>query len=225
MMLSVIIPTYNEKDNVRPLVDGLEKALSGLEHEIIIVDDNSPDGTAGVVAELAEGNPRLRLVRRAGKQGLAGAIVAGAKAARGDRLLVMDADLSHPPEKAPALASMLASADLAVGSRLMKGGGVETWPLHRKLISAGATLLAHLVIHGGCSDPMSGFFAVKKDIFMRTRFRVKGYKILLNILADNPRCHVAEIPYIFRDRHAGQTKLGAGEIVNYVADLLRLRLG
>jgi dolichol-phosphate mannosyltransferase len=223
-MLSIIIPTYNERENILLLVSRLEKAVHR-EHEIIIVDDNSPDGTATEVERLRGKYPSLRLVKRESKGGLTGAVVAGAKAARGDALLVMDADLSHPPENVPELVSSLEGADLVIGSRLMKGGGVEKWPFHRRMVSAGAGILARMLLGIRCSDPMSGFFAVRKDIFTRTRFRAKGYKLLLNILADNRKLKAKEVPYMFMDRRAGRTKLGAGEMLTYVLDLFRIRFG
>lgn len=224
MMLSIIIPTYNERENLAPLVSRLEKAL-GAGHEIIIVDDNSPDGTAEEALALSRDHPSLRLVRREGKKGLTSAVLAGAEAAKGDSILVMDADLSHPPEAAQALASALETSDLVIGSRLMEGGGVEKWPLHRKLISKGADLLARLVLGIRCSDPLSGFFAMKRGLLSGTRFRTKGYKLLLNILYDNRSVRVVEVPYVFRDRFAGRTKLGALEMLNFLFDLLRIRFG
>jgi dolichol-phosphate mannosyltransferase len=223
-MLSIIVPTYNERDNIALLVRRLEAALEG-EHEIIVVDDSSPDGTAALVRELSGKFPALRLVSRSSKAGLTGAIVAGAAAAKGEMLLVMDADLSHPPEKAAELWHALGDADIAVGSRMAAGGGVESWPLHRRLISKSAEMMARLTLGISCSDPLSGFFAVRRDVFLRTRFRTKGYKLLLNILADNRKARLAEVPYVFRDRHAGKTKLGAGEIFRFIADLFRIRFG
>jgi dolichol-phosphate mannosyltransferase len=221
-MLSVVIPTYNERGNLEPLITRLAGAL-GPGSEIVIVDDNSQDGTAAAAEALAEKFP-VRLVKRQGKLGLASAVVSGVAAAKGDVIVVMDADLSHPPEKAPELAAALADCDLAIGSRLMAGGKVETWPLHRKMISWGAESLARIVLGVKVSDPLSGFFAVRKEFFLKTRFRAKGYKLLLNVLADNPGIRIREIPYVFSDRHAGETKLGAGEIINYLLDLFRIAL-
>ncbi|MEW6722126.1 MAG: polyprenol monophosphomannose synthase [Candidatus Micrarchaeota archaeon] len=223
-MLSVIIPTYNEKGNIAILIRRLDASLGG-SHEIIVVDDNSPDGTAAEVEAIAAGLESVRLVRRESKAGLTGAILAGVKAAKGDRIAVMDADLSHPPEKVAELSKSLDSADLAVGSRLMEGGEVKKWPLHRKLISRVADALARIVVGTDCTDPLSGFFAARKEVFGRTDFRTKGYKLLLNILADNRGLRVREIPYTFRDRHAGATKLGNIEILTYLLDLCRIRFG
>ncbi len=221
-MISVIIPTYNERGNVELLVPRLA-ALLPQGSEIVVVDDNSPDGTAAVVEAMSAKFPTVRLVRRERKAGLTSAVVAGVSAAKGDLIIVMDGDLSHPPGAVPLLASALKGCDLAVGSRLAEGGRVESWPLHRKLISRGAELLARVLLGVKLSDPMSGFFAIRKGVFMKTRFRARGYKILLNILADNPRIRVREIPYVFSDRHSGRTKLGAAEMATYVSDLIRLR--
>ncbi len=221
-MISVIIPTYNERGNIALLVSRLAAVLPP-GSEMIVVDDSSPDGTAAVVEKLSVKFPALRLVKRERKEGLTSAIVAGVSAARGERIVVMDADLSHPPEAVPLLASALRDNDVAVGSRLMEGGGVKTWPFYRRMISVGAESLARILLGVSVSDPMSGFFAVRRGVFMKTRFRTRGYKLLLNLLADNPRMRVKELPYTFSDRHAGETKLGAAEIATYVLDLLRLR--
>lgn len=223
-MLSILIPTYNERANIAPLVRSIEGALKS-EHEIIIIDDGSPDGTSEEVLRLAKEVPCLRLVHRKGRQGLTSAIVDGLRASKGDRIAVMDADLSHPSSLLPQMESGLKDHDIVVGSRRMKGGGVETWPFHRKLISGGAHLLAAIFVRPRCSDPLSGFFAARRVIMLKTRFRTKGYKLLLNILADNRDAHVAELPYMFKDRAWGQTKLGSLEILNFIADLLRIDFG
>jgi dolichol-phosphate mannosyltransferase len=223
-MLSVIIPTYNERDNMFPLISRLATVLPK-GSEIIVVDDNSPDGTAAVVEKLSSRFPALLLVKRTRKQGLTSAIVAGVSVSHGERLVVMDADLSHPPEAVPALASALSGHDLVIGNRLLKGGGIKTWPLHRRLISWSAQALARILLGVKLTDPMSGFFAVRRNVFMKTRFRTRGYKLLLNILADNPRMRVKELPYTFSDRHSGRTKLGAAEMVVYLLDLLRIKSG
>ncbi|MDD5171470.1 MAG: polyprenol monophosphomannose synthase [Candidatus ainarchaeum sp.] len=221
-MLSIIIPTYNERDNIIPLLSRLEKSLNK-EHEVIFVDDNSPDGTASCVEEAMKTYRCVRLLKRKKKQGLTAAIVAGAAAAKGGYLVIMDSDISHPPEKVPALVSALDNHDLVIGSRMLEGGGVASWPFHRKIISIGADFLARAMLGVSVSDPMSGFFAIRKEVFKKTKFRTRGYKILLNILADNPRIRISEVPYVFSDRHSGRTKLGAGEIFTYVLDIIRLR--
>ena len=214
-MLSIIIPTYNERENIPMLIRKLEGLPS--RHEIIVVDDNSPDGTAQAVESL--NNPSVRLIKRKEK-GLSGAIVAGVSAAKGENIMVMDADLSHPPELVPEFLSKLKDHDLVIGKRTR----VERWPFHRKMISKGAEFLAGL-LGIRVPDPLSGFFAMRKKAFRKTRIRTKGYKILLNILYDNPGLTIAEIPYVFKNRYKGKTKLGYPEIFNYLLDLWRIRFG
>lgn len=223
-MLSILIPTYNERANILPLVRAIEASVT-TEHEIIIIDDNSPDGTAAEVMKAKEQCKSLRLVKRAGRLGLTGAVRAGLQESRGERIIVMDADLSHPPESLQRMYAMLDEADIVVGSRLMAGGGVENWPIHRKLMSGAARILAILFVNPKCSDPLSGFFAARREVMLATRFRTKGYKLLLNIIADNRGARISEMPYRFRDRVAGKTKLDSMEILNFVADLMRIDFG
>src|SRR5208283_4886214 len=214
-MLSILIPTYNERANILPLVSAIEASVKA-EHEIIIIDDNSPDGTAEAVMKAKERFTSIRLVKRVGKFGLTGAVRAGLLESRGDRIIVMDADLSHPPESLPRMSDMLDDADIVVGSRLMEGGGVENWPIHRKLISDSARILALIFVNPRCSDPLSGFFAARRKVMLATRFRTKGYKLLLNIIADNRDARISEIPYKFKDRVAGKTKLDSMEMLNFI---------
>lgn len=221
-MISIIIPTYNEKENIGPLVAAIEKSVAD-EHEIIIIDDSSPDGTGLEVSRLMERHPCLRLAVRPKKLGLSGAIMEGLRGARGSIIVVMDADLSHPPDAIPGMLSSMEGSDLVIGSRLMQGGQVQNWPMHRRMISGGADMLARLVLGVRVSDPLSGFFAIRRKYLEKTRMRAKGYKLLLNILADNPRMRVSEVPYTFRDRHAGKTKLGIGEMATFLLDILRIR--
>ena len=224
-MISIIIPTYNERENIELLIGKIKDQSNKIneELEIIIVDDNSPDGTWKMVQEMGTKDKRIRLVKRAGKLGLATAVLDGVKKASGDKIIVMDADLSHPAEKLPEFAEWLREVDLVIGSRNIRGGGSDDWPIYRKIVSMGATFLANIVLGVWESDPMSGFFGVKKKIIENTKFKAKGYKILLNILAYNKGIKIKEIPYMFKDRYAGETKLGSGEIVTYLKDLYSLR--
>jgi dolichol-phosphate mannosyltransferase len=223
-MLSVIIPTYNEVGNIEILISRLENLIEE-DHEIIVVDDNSPDGTSSIVTKLSKKYSNLKLVKRKRKEGLASAILAGVEASKGQDIVVMDADLSHPPELVPKIASDLSDHDLVIGSRLIEGGGVKDWPFHRKLISKIAEFLARKMLNIKSTDPLSGFFAIRKEIFNNTKTRIKGYKILLNLLNDNPDIRIKEFPYLFEDRHKGKTKLGLYEVIEYVLDLFRLRFG
>ncbi len=223
-MISIVIPTYNEKENIKLLINKIEKEAKRVKEpiELIVVDDNSPDGTWKIVQELGKKYKFLKLVKRAGKLGLTSAVLDGVKKSSGEKIIVMDADLSHPPEKLPEIARELKTYDIVIGSRNMHGGGVKNWPHHRKAISFGATSLAKAVLGIKCSDPMSGFFGIRKGIIEKTKFKTKGYKILLNILAYNKGLRVKEIPYLFSDRHAGKTKLGNREIITYLEDLIAL---
>jgi len=185
-LLSVIVPTYNEKGNMQKLFVGLTSALEqhGVPHEIIVMDDVSPDGTAAEVGSLAESMfKRARVVERRGKpRGLSPAVIDGFAEARGDVLLVMDADLSHPVEVVPLLYRSIVEqgADIAVGSRHVRGGGIQHWPLHRRIISFGAAAMARPLT--SCSDPMSGFFALRPEVIRNARLNASGFKILLEIL-------------------------------------------
>lgn len=222
-MISIIVPTYNEKANLPILLRQLVAVgQSGKANfEIVVVDDNSPDATAKVARQLSKSMP-VRLLVRQNRSGLSSAIMDGAKFARGDQLVIIDADLSHPPEKAFELASHLRAADLVIASRNLSGGGVEEWPLPRHFISIGATWLSRLVIRSSVSDPMSGFFAIRRKLFIQTPLRVHGYKILMNVLAHYPKLRIKEIPYLFRNRKVGASKMGVKETFIFLGDVLRL---
>ena len=216
-MLSIVIPTYNEAGSIPLLTERLHAALAGREWELIVVDDGSPDGTADIAAALAPRIP-VRVVRRAGKAGLASAVVAGFEAAGGDVLLVMDADLSHPPEVVPALADAIANgADLAVGSRYVKGGGVMDWPLKRRVVSRIACLMGNALVP--VRDATSGFFALRRPVIDGVRLNPIGFKIGFEVIARGHYKKVVEVPYTFRDRELGSSKFGRREIVQYVVQL------
>ena len=216
-MLSIVIPTYNEAGSIPLLAERLHGALAGREWELIVVDDGSPDGTADIAAALAPRIP-VRVVRRAGKAGLASAVVAGFDAAGGDVLLVMDADLSHPPEVVPALADAIANgADLAVGSRYVKGGAVMDWPLKRRVVSRLACLMGNALVP--VRDATSGFFALRRSVIDGVRLNPIGFKIGFEVIARGNYRKVVEVPYTFRDRELGASKFGRREIVQYVVQL------
>lgn len=216
-MLSVVVPTYNEAGSLPKLAERLHAALVGVDWELVVVDDGSPDGTADVAAALAPRIP-VRVVRRAGKAGLASAVVAGFEAARGDVLLVMDADLSHPPEVVPALLDAIEhGADLAVGSRYVKGGGVMDWPLKRRAVSRVACLMGNLLVP--VRDATSGFFALRRSVVEGVKLNPIGFKIGFEVIARGRYKKVVEVPYTFRDRELGASKFGRREIVQYVVQL------
>ena len=220
--LSVVVPTFNERESLPRLAELLFRALSeaGIAGELVVVDDDSPDGTAAVAGALAARYP-VKVLLRKGRHGLSSAVLEGVGCASAPVVCVMDADLSHPVEAVPLLYfEVLTGADIAVGSRLVAGGGVENWPLSRRLISKGATLLARPLT--AVQDPMSGFFCFRRSLIRGARLEPEGYKILLEILA---RCDVAravEVPYLFRDRRLGKSKLSARVMSQYLGHLLRL---
>lgn len=216
-MLSVVVPTYNEAGSLPKLAERLHAALAGRDWELVVVDDGSPDGTADVALSLAPRIP-VRVVRRAGKAGLASAVVAGFDAAHGDMLLVMDADLSHPPEVVPALVDAIEhGADLAVGSRYVPGGGVMDWPVQRRAVSRVACLMGNLLVP--VHDATSGFFALRRTVIDGVRLNPIGFKIGFEVIARGRYTKVVEVPYTFRDRELGASKFGRREIAQYVVQL------
>jgi len=221
--LCVIVPTYNERENIGPLVRGVFAALRphGIPAEVLVVDDDSPDGTAGAARELAREYPVRVLVRR-GERGLASAVLAGFSEARAAIVGVMDADLSHPAEALPALYEAVATggAEIAVGSRRVPGGGVEQWPLSRRVISRVAGLLARGLTT--LRDPTSGYFLFRREILDGVRLAPVGYKICLEVVVRTRSRAVREIPIVFRDRTHGRSKLGSGVTADYLRHLWSL---
>ncbi|MEB3816382.1 MAG: glycosyltransferase family 2 protein [Desulfurococcales archaeon] len=228
--VSIIIPTYNEAEVIERTLEEISKVMEqhGIDYEIIVVDDNSPDGTWRIVEEYSKRNPRVKLYRRTSKRGLASAIIDGMKLAKSKYIVVMDADLQHHPKYIPSLLreADASNADIVVASRYAKGGGVSNWSYTRLLISKTAAVLAKLLVKEAqkTSDPMSGFFLVKREFIQRyiDELRPRGYKILLEILARAGDAKVSEVPYTFYPRAAGRSKLGIKEIVDYLIHLIKL---
>jgi dolichol-phosphate mannosyltransferase len=223
--VSVIVPTYREAENLPVLVPKVASALegAGLHGEIIVVDDNSPDSTPAVCADLQTRYP-LRLLVRTTERGLSSAVVHGMREATGDVLVVMDADLSHPPEKVPELVRAVRrdGADFVIGSRYVDGGRTaEDWGLLRWLNSKGATLLARPLC--SAADPMAGFFAMPRAAFEACEgLDPIGYKIGLELLVKSGASKVQEVSIDFRNRLHGESKLTLKEQVNYLRHLKRL---
>jgi len=220
-MLSIIIPTYNEAENLPELIFLLGNNLFNLDYEIIVVDDNSPDKTGKIAESLSDKYP-VKVIHRNKKLGLATAVVEGFKAAEGNLLCVMDADLSHPPEKIAEMIKCLEKngADLVIASRLVEDGKIEKWPLHRQFISfCGRCLVWPLT---NVKDPLSGFFIINKNVIRNLDFSPLGYKILLEILVKGTYKKVIEYPFIFKNRAHGKTKLGGRTIFYYFVHVIRL---
>jgi dolichol-phosphate mannosyltransferase len=222
--VSLIIPTYNEKDNITPLVERISKALKGYNYDIVIVDDNSKDGTIEAAEKLAALYP-VKLIVRKTEKGLATAVIHGIKKAEGNIICVMDADLQHPPEKLPEMFKAIEDgADMAFASRYIPGGGVPQWGLVRRIISKGAGQIAHLLLPSSrrVADPMSGFFIFRREKVDPDKLKPTGYKIALEILLVGNFSNVTEVPFIFEDRTAGKSKLKAKTQIDYLKHVLSL---
>ncbi|MBL8874632.1 MAG: polyprenol monophosphomannose synthase [Phycisphaerae bacterium] len=218
-VVSVVVPTFREAANIAELVGRIERAVP--DSEIIIVDDNSNDGTDDVVRGLARSRVRLHI--RTAERGLSSAVIAGCRLARAPHIVVMDADLSHPPEAIPAMIAELESGgDFVVGSRYVAGGSTDSaWTLFRRINSLSATILARPLTR--LSDPMSGFFAMRAADFRATRnLNPIGYKIALELLVKGPFRATREVPIHFADRKRGESKLSLKEQIRYIRHLARL---
>jgi dolichol-phosphate mannosyltransferase len=222
--ISVIVPTYNEKDNVTPLLERLDKALKGRNYEVLFVDDNSKDGTAELARNLSKKYP-VNVIVRKDKRGLASAVADGFKAANGKTLIVMDADLQHPPEVVPSIVKAVEDgADIAIASRYVKGGGCENWSTTRKIISRVATILARVLLPPArkVCDPMSGFFGLKRQVVEKADLQPIGYKILLETLGQGEFKKVAEVPFVFKIRERGASKLNSKQQIDYLKHIYSL---
>jgi dolichol-phosphate mannosyltransferase len=222
--ISVIVPALEEAANLPELIRRLDAALTGRRYEVLIVDDNSRDNTTEVCAELASKYPLRLVVRKSPKNGLSGAVLEGMGLARGDILMVMDADLQHPPEQAPGLIAELdRGADFVIGSRYMPGASTEGgWGALRKLNSTIATLLAR-PFSGHTADPMSGFFALRRETFEHGQSLTPlGYKVGLELMCKCRARHVREVPIHFATRTRGESKLTVKQQFKYLEHLSRL---
>ena len=227
VMVTVIVPTFNERKNMRPLIKRIDSSIKDMKHEIIVVDDNSQDGTGQIVRELSKKYP-VRLVVRKNERGLATAVMEGFRQAKGDIYAVIDADLQHPPEKLkPLIYEACNGSDIAIGSRYADGQeSFGNFRVHRKIMSKGANLLAKVLIPrvANIKDIQSGFFAMKKDVIKGVELKPTGYKILLEILAVGNYKNVKEVQYDFAQREHGKSKLGATTVFDYLHHLITLTL-
>jgi dolichol-phosphate mannosyltransferase len=228
--LSIVLPTYNESQNIVRMLDSIADTVSPYTAaEIIVVDDNSPDGTADIAKIHARNisdkrKLHVEIIRREGKFGLSSAIVAGLQYATGDLLVVMDGDFSHPPHVIPSIVETLedSNCDIVVASRYIKGGSIIGWPFKRRLMSKGATKIAQYGLGIEVKDPVSGFFAFKRDIIDGVKFDAIGYKMLLEILVKTKGARVKEVPYTFTNRSIGKSKLDAEVMYDYLRAVVRL---
>jgi dolichol-phosphate mannosyltransferase len=225
LKFSVVVPTYNEADGIERLIATLGELFRshGLDGEIIVVDDNSPDGTGAIVDGLADRYP-VRCLHRPGKMGLSSGVIDGWKFARpeSEALGAMDADFSHDASIIPTMVAALAGGEygLAIGSRYVPGGGIENWPLRRKITSIVAIALAKPLTP--VRDITSGFFLVRRSALQGVELDPIGFKIGLEVIAKAHYGRALEIPYVFTDRVAGTSKLNGKEILNYLRQLGRI---
>lgn len=230
--VSLVLPTYNERDNLVPLLTRLHAILAPYVHEIIIVDDDSPDRTWEEAERLGKDYRQLRVIRRTGQRGLSSAVIRGFREAQGLALSVMDADLQHDERVLPQLIEGLKHSHFVVASRAVDGGGVGTWGWTRRLMSRVATTLARLVINVTLSDPMSGYFTIRQELFAKLddgTLRPEGFKVFLYLylracrLLGAGNVDVREVGFVFRDRLHGNSKLTSRVMWEYVRMLYEFR--
>jgi dolichol-phosphate mannosyltransferase len=224
-LLSVVVPSFNERDNVTVLYRRLETTLAGIPWEVVFVDDNSPDGTWEVVRSLARQDPRVRCIRRVGRRGLSGACIEGILASSAPYAAVMDADLQHDETQLPKMVELLRSgqADLVVGSRYIEGYRAEGFNKQRAGASAFATEIARRLLQVDIADPMSGFFAIRRDRFeeLAPDLSTQGFKILLDVVATaQGKLRAVEIPYTFGSRQHGESKLDSMVALDFLGLVL-----
>jgi dolichol-phosphate mannosyltransferase len=230
LKFSLVIPTFNEGRNISEVVRIVSELLDGIipkEYELIVVDDDSPDRTWELACELLTIYPQLRVMRRETERGLSTAVIRGWQAAGGEILGVIDADLQHPPETLLQLwGEMTKGAELAVASRNVEGGGVSEWSAVRRFLSRGAQLLGLAIlpeIIGRLSDPMSGYFMVRRSAIADRQLSPVGYKILIEVAARGQIRWIAETGYVFRERVAGASKVTWKQYLEYIQHLIGLR--
>ncbi len=229
LALSVVIPTFNEVGNVEILLERIDLALAGIEWEAMFVDDGSTDGTPELITRLAQVDRRIRLIRRVGRRGLSSAVVEGALASTAPVVAVIDADLQHDEKILPDLFRAVADGkELAIGTRYAANGSTGEWDSGRLKISRFATALAAPIMKTPLSDPMSGFFAIRRDVLLEAAPALSsvGYKILLDLVASHPRrLSLAEVGYTFGTRQHGESKLDQTVALEYLELLLDKTLG
>ena len=228
--ISIIIPTYNESENIIKILRSIGEILpKNIPTQAIVVDDNSPDGTGKIVEDYLKNVKKIadytiEIIHRKAKDGLGSAILKGIQQAKGDTIVVMDSDFSHPPQIIPKLIDSIKKYqyDIAVASRYIKGGKIQGWSLKRKIMSKFATLIAKKGLGIDTKDPMSGFFAFKRNIIKGLNIDAIGYKILLEILVKTRDVNIKEIPYTFQDRELGSSKLSIKTIFDYYRSVWKL---
>jgi dolichol-phosphate mannosyltransferase len=229
LQLGIVVPTFNERSNVEELLRRLHSALGPIGWEIIFVDDDSPDGTANLIRQIAVRDPQIRVIQRIGRRGLSSACIEGILASSAPVIAVMDADLQHDETRLPQMLEAIESgADMALATRYADGGGIGAWDKARAGMSRFATTLSRSVLRQPVSDPMSGFFMLRRQVFDETvrDLSALGFKILLDILASSRRpLAIAEVPYTFKERFSGESKLDSAVLWDFAMLLADKSIG
>lgn len=228
--VSIILPTYNESQNILGILRSIKESLPGsVSAQAIVVDDNSPDGTGRLVEEYLRdmkkriANYTIEVIHRKTKTSLSSAILHGIRHAKGETIVVMDSDFSHPPQIIPKLLEALRHrCDIAIASRYIRGGRIDGWTAKRRMISRFGTIVAKHGLGIKAADPMSGFFAFKKNLVEGVSFDGVGFKVLMEMLVKVRGARIIEVPYTFRDRELGKSKMSIGVLVNYCRAVWRL---
>ncbi len=228
--LTIVVPTFNERENIEELIEKIDRALSSIDWEVVFVDDDSPDGTAELAFQLNHTDPRVRAIKRVGRRGLSSACIEGICSSSASYVAVMDADLQHDETALPAMLEMLKAndLDLVVGSRFTSGGSTGGLPSTRVKMSKFATLLGTKLLRVKTTDPMSGFFMLRRSFFYDVVHDLsgKGFKILLDLLASSKRdVRFGEVPYKMRAREHGESKLDMVVLWEYLLLLLEKSIG
>lgn len=223
--ISIIIPVYNEAENIGLLLKSLTVVLDERDYQIIVVDDNSPDGTHLIVQNTALGNRRIQGIQRPSKLGLASAVLEGFQASDGDIIVMMDADFSHRPQDLTYLVEEVSNADIVIGSRYIEGGSITGWSPFRHLASRTAIWLSKTLLGLTVKDTTSGFAIFKKEILnpIAPEINPIGFKLLLEVLVRSPSALIKESPITFVNRKKGKSKFGVGETIAFLQLLMELR--
>lgn len=230
MRILIILPTYNEKENLKKLAGEILRMTDTT--DILVIDDNSPDGTGEIADGLARNNSRVKVIHREGKLGLGTAYYAGFQYGsknKYDLMITMDCDFSHPPKYLPIMIKAAENNDMVIGSRYIKGGGIEGWPVHRKLLSSTANFLVHSFLRLKSHDCTSGLRCYRRELLERLpldKIKSSGYSYLVEILfyAQKAGAKIKEVPFVFADRVAGASKISKKEIFNSIKTIARLAL-
>ena len=228
--LTVVVPTYNERDNIKPMLDALNAALQGLSWDVVFVDDDSTDQTSELIREFAKKDVRVRCIQRINRRGLSSACIEGALSSTSPYIAVIDADMQHDVSKLPVMLNTLKAEnlDLVIGSRYMAGGSTGELSKHRVWVSRTATMISGLVLRRPVQDPMSGYFMLRRSFFEKVMRKLsgKGFKILLDILVTaGPSATFREIPYVMRQRTQGESKLGVTVIWEFITLIIYKLMG